>query len=63
MNIFLWISFLTGHVISIFRQKTYRLDPSEMDIEVFIPAPTINKLLKQYIGKKPWLENIKNIIS
>ena len=34
------ISFLTDRVLSIFRQKRYGSDPSEMDIKVAIPAPT-----------------------
>ena len=35
------ISYLIGRVLSIFRQKIDRLNRSEMDIKVFIPAPTI----------------------
>ena len=31
---------LLGYVFSIFRRKKYKSNPSEMDIEVFIPAQT-----------------------
>ena len=34
------LSSLTDRVLSIFRQKKVRSDPSEMDIKVVIPAPT-----------------------
>ena len=34
------ISSLTDRILSIFRQKRVRSDPSEMDIKVVIPAPT-----------------------
>ena len=40
INTFPSISFLTDRVLSIFRQKRVRSDPSEMDIKVVIPAPT-----------------------
>ena len=40
INTFPSISSLTDRVISIFRQKKVRSDPSEMDIKVVIPAPT-----------------------
>ena len=40
INTLLSISSLTDRVLSIFRQKKVRSDPSEMDIKVVIPAPT-----------------------
>ena len=40
INTFASISSLIGCVFFIFRGKKYEPNPSEMDIKVFIPAPT-----------------------
>ena len=40
INTFLSISSLIGYVFSIFWRITYDPTPSEIEIEVFIPAPT-----------------------
>ena len=44
------ISSLLGRVFAIFCQRTYGPNPMDVDIKVFIPEPTINKILKPYIG-------------
>ena len=45
-NTFPFFSSLIGRVVSTFRRKMCRLYPSETDIEMFIPAPTKQILLR-----------------
>ena len=46
------ISSLIGHAFSIFRQKMDSLNPSDMDIKVFFPAPTFYLQLKNIFHKQ-----------
>ena len=51
INTFLSISFVIRRVFSILRQKIYRLMPSEMEIEVLIPAPKKYVIMKRNYQK------------